>query len=372
MLIFFSFIFIILIIYGITIIKYIHYWKHLEKNKRNFSTTKEFNVTIIISCRNESHNIKNIVSNFLNQNFNNKRLELILINDHSNDDTFETIKRYSEKHKRIRCINLDSYLSGKKNAIRKGISESKGDIIICTDADCLFSKNWVSKITECFSDSSIHFVSSPVSILPEGSFFSNFQEMELIALVGSTASEIYRGKPIICNGANIAFRKISYQSINSNNLKNMNLDDISLMHLFNDLYKDSIYFYNDYESIVYTYPMKNIKNIILQKTRWVSGFKSINDRHSIIISFVVFIMNFLICFLLIACIINFNFFNIFFVVFIVKIILDYFYFKELVSFFKRKYLLIYLPIFEVIHAFLSIVVVTLSYCIPIYWKGRKI
>ena len=372
MLIFFSFIFIILIIYGITIIRYIHYWKNLEKNKRNFSPTNEVNVTIIISCRNESHNIKNIVSNFLFQNFNNKKLELILINDHSTDDTYEIMKRYSEKNKRIRYINLDSQFYGKKNAIRKGVSESKGDIIMCTDADCLFSKNWVSKITECFSDSSIHFVSSPVSILPEGSFFSNFQEMELIALVGSTASEIHSGNPVICNGANIAFRKTSYQSINANILKNMNLDDISLMHLFNDLYKGSIYFFNDYESIVYTYPMKNIKNIVLQKTRWVSGFKSINDRYSIVISFIVFIMNFLICFLLIACIFNFKLFNTFLVFFTVKMILDYFYFKELVSFFKRKYLLIYLPVFEVIHAFLSIVVVTLSYCIPIYWKGRKI
>lgn len=60
--------------------------------------------------------------------------EIILVIDKSKDNTLKIAKEYSIKHKNVRVI-FNPRKRGKGYAVRKGILESKGDLVLFTDAD---------------------------------------------------------------------------------------------------------------------------------------------------------------------------------------------------------------------------------------------
>ncbi len=83
-------------------------------------------VTILIPCRNEAENIDCLAGQLKNLQFPN--LELILVDDNSEDDTFESITAAGLRDQRI--VPLRSPGEGKKAALEFGVTQAKGEIIL--------------------------------------------------------------------------------------------------------------------------------------------------------------------------------------------------------------------------------------------------
>ena len=85
--------------------------------------------------------------------------------------------------------------------------KAKNEWIITLDADVLPAENWLLNIVayqeKCPSDLLI----CPVKIADSGTFFGQFQQFEFATLIASGAGAAKIGIPILCNGANLAFRK---------------------------------------------------------------------------------------------------------------------------------------------------------------------
>ena len=112
---------------------YLHSWNKIKTTDDvNYNNT----VSVIVACRNEDQNISKIVDCLKYQKFDNSKLELIFVNDHSEDNTLELLLNEQKKCSYIQVINLKNSIEGKKNAIKEGVLNSNGDIILCTDADC--------------------------------------------------------------------------------------------------------------------------------------------------------------------------------------------------------------------------------------------
>ena len=104
------------------------------------------------------------------QKFNNDKLELIFVNDHSEDKTLQLLINEQKKCSFMRVINLSSSVEGKKNAVREGVFKSSGDIVLCTDADCEMSSFWIQTMVNYFNNSNCRFISVPV-VLNKKRFF---------------------------------------------------------------------------------------------------------------------------------------------------------------------------------------------------------
>jgi glycosyltransferase involved in cell wall biosynthesis len=89
-------------------------------------------LSIIIPCYNEKFTIEKIISKVLKFNLYEK--EIIIIDDCSTDSSNEIIKKLAQTNKEIKPFFLEKNL-GKGGALRKGIQEAKGDIILIQDAD---------------------------------------------------------------------------------------------------------------------------------------------------------------------------------------------------------------------------------------------
>ncbi|MBN92548.1 MAG: glycosyl transferase [Deltaproteobacteria bacterium] len=88
-------------------------------------------LSIIIPVYNERDFVGELVSRVLKQKF---EMELILIDDGSDDGTPEILDQLARDHEEVRvCVHAVN--RGKGAALRTGFAEAKGDIIIIQDAD---------------------------------------------------------------------------------------------------------------------------------------------------------------------------------------------------------------------------------------------
>ncbi|SVB31253.1 uncharacterized protein METZ01_LOCUS184107, partial [marine metagenome] len=123
------------------------------RTKTELTDKKPF-VSIIVSAHNESQNIAICLDSILHQDYPEHKLELIIVNDRSEDDTGMILERYKENYSHIHIININECQEGispKKNALTQGIGVAKGEIIAMTDADCVPPEQWVKKMVSCFT-----------------------------------------------------------------------------------------------------------------------------------------------------------------------------------------------------------------------------
>ncbi len=103
--------------------------------------TKSPFVSIIVPLYNYRKYIGDCIRSILNQTY--KNFELIVVDDCSEDDSYNVARKFSKKDGRIKVIKLDKNY-GYSKAKNEGIILSKGKYITTLDADDLMTKDSVS------------------------------------------------------------------------------------------------------------------------------------------------------------------------------------------------------------------------------------
>ncbi|MHC1783317.1 MAG: glycosyltransferase [Anaerolineaceae bacterium] len=89
-------------------------------------------VSVMVPARNEAGNIENI---FARTPEMGAGTELVFVEGHSKDDTYEAIERAMKKHPERRAKLLRQPGIGKGDAVKFGFKESSGEILMILDAD---------------------------------------------------------------------------------------------------------------------------------------------------------------------------------------------------------------------------------------------
>ncbi len=242
-------------------------------------------VSIIIPFRNEEKNIRALYQNLITQEYPKNRYEIIFINDSSEDNSLQVLQSLKkESNVSVYTLPKDFSINAhKKRAIRFGIEKAKGDIIVTTDADCIHKSEWLKNLLK-FMDPKTGFVSGPVEFMTEENLFVKMQKLEFAGLVITGAGLIGSGNPIICNAANIAYRKKIYEQVGGFQY-NMNLssgDDELLMQKIKRDTNYEIRFALDKDAIVSTYANSSLKDFYYQRKRWASKGLFYNDSFLLI------------------------------------------------------------------------------------------
>jgi len=88
--------------------------------------------SIIVPARNEAGNIENIIKRVPELGC---RTELIFVEGHSSDNTYEVIQELLTRHPTLKCKLFQQNGKGKGDAVRLGFDEADGDILMILDAD---------------------------------------------------------------------------------------------------------------------------------------------------------------------------------------------------------------------------------------------
>lgn len=273
MIYFLSFIFTTCMLY------YIYYIYHVINAPSPLPQANFLIVSVVVAARNEGLNIKNCLLSLIAQDYPKEKYEIIIVDDFSEDNTAEIVLDFQRNYPNIRLISL-SENSGKKAAIALAISEASGEIILQTDADCMAKPTWINGIMAYFTDNTA-LVSAPVQLIAnDNKMFSQLQIWEFMGLNLLGGGAMNQGKPNMCNGANLAFRKAVFEEVNG--FEGINQvasgDDELLLQKIDALKKYDIRYAFSQDVIIQTPVQETFRQFWQQRVRWVSKARAYQNR----------------------------------------------------------------------------------------------
>lgn len=177
----------------------------------------QYDVSVVIAARNEQENIGSCLEALSHQSYPAERYEVIVVDDRSTDRTVAIVADYGKKHSRIKLVQIEQLppgVSPKKHALEKGIGIANGEIILTTDADCVPQPGWIAGMVSYFKPA-VGLVAgfSPLVKAEGATIFSRLVTLDSLSLAAVAAGSFGLGKPLTCNGRNLAYRKAAFQAI---------------------------------------------------------------------------------------------------------------------------------------------------------------
>ncbi len=372
---------ILLIVFILLLINYIIFLLRIFSGLKNLKSCDvlfmpEDFVTVIIPFRNESENILRSLKSLEAQNYPKEKYEVLFVNDFSQDDSLQKIL-FTQKSDNIRILSVPSDYSRnahKKRAIRFGIQNANGKIIVTTDADCNHDADWLRSLLACMKDD-VGFVSGPVEFYSNESFFSKLQKIEFAGLVITGAGLIGSDRPIICNAANIAYRKNAFDQVNGfNDQMNLSSGDDEL--LMQKIWKETNYkvkFCTNKKAIVETYPNRTVKQFYQQRKRWASKGLFYADKLLIVKLILIYLFYVSLILQLVLGVFFWVYFVFSFVIsFFLKSLLEFLVLKRGSNILFDKFFLKTFPLAEIIHLPYIIIAGISGAFGNFVWKNRTV
>lgn len=118
----------------------------LTSLKKHPGLISDGTVSIVVPACNEEEKIEAGLRSLAMQNY--QRVEIIVVNDRSTDQTGETIERVRREFPQIRRIDIDNLPPdwlGKPHALQRGAEAATGEYLVFTDADVVLESTTISR-----------------------------------------------------------------------------------------------------------------------------------------------------------------------------------------------------------------------------------
>lgn len=264
----------ILAVYLLGLLFLAHCWKKLPALRSN-PTDGRSNCTVLVPFRNEEKNLPVLLPN-LRRCLPNQQ-PVIFIDDHSGDRGEVLLNEFIRKNgmKHWQCVKSDGI--GKKAALQTGIDCSSTGLILTTDADVHIKNGWVQKMTAAFAIPEVQLVAGPVLSISAPGIFARFQRIEWASIGLLTGASYYLGNPLMCSGANLAFRRSAFYAVSGyrGNEHLMTGDDEFLLKKIVREYGPEAAIYSPSpDCLVRTNPLPHVRAWMAQRSRWASKWNA--------------------------------------------------------------------------------------------------
>lgn len=229
-------------------------------------------LSVIVPYRNEADYLPALMKDLADQTYPGEMYEIILVDDHSADDSYPLVESIAGKEARFHSLQLPTGQSGKKAALFHGIDRAKYDWIIQVDADCRVGPRFLASHMAFLKAHPSDLVAGVVSTGKEkGSFWEVFERLDLLSMSGVAAGSFSAGRPMLCSGANLAYSRELYLETRSFDPEASvaSGDDMFLMIGARKLGRKLSYM-TDRDSQVLTKAAGNLRSLLSQRIRWGS------------------------------------------------------------------------------------------------------
>jgi len=181
---------------------------------------ENFKLSILIPCYNEVSSIDLIINKVLKnlELYNFSNYEIVIVDDFSNDGTKKKLEMFS-KNEKFRIILHDNN-QGKGAAIRTGIKNINGDILIIQDADLEYDPSDYNKLLTPFFE-------TDADIVYGSRFLGGGKYVRIHFFWHYLANKILT---FICNifiNLNLTDMETGYKVFKSSVIKNINIEEDS-------------------------------------------------------------------------------------------------------------------------------------------------
>jgi cellulose synthase/poly-beta-1,6-N-acetylglucosamine synthase-like glycosyltransferase len=131
-------------------------------------------VSIIIPAYNEEENIGIALDSLLKVNYPKDKLEIIVIDDGSTDNTYKIAKSFNK----VKVFKKER--GGKAKAVNFGVKRASGDLIMVLDADCVLPKNSLELMARYFNDKQTMAVVPSLKVFKAKNWLERVQQIEYV------------------------------------------------------------------------------------------------------------------------------------------------------------------------------------------------
>ncbi|MBL7861017.1 MAG: glycosyltransferase [Cyclobacteriaceae bacterium] len=330
---------------------------------------KSLFVSVVIPVRNEDKNLRTLLDTLEKQNYGRSNFEIIFVDDHSTDQSVSILKeRLQYSGQRVTIIQSSG--TGKKRALATGVEMARGEIVLCTDADCVLPPDWILRMVGSFN-SDTQMVVGLVKIKPNN-FFDRLQALEFVSVMGTGIAALRWRFPLMCNGASLAFRKNAYEAVQGyeGNFQYASGDDEFLMRKIQARYPGAVHLVQDINSVVVTAPAGSLKGFIHQRLRWAGKWRVNDSGFARLIA--IFIFQVQVSWLLLVGLALFNNSTLIVVLIFSKILLEGFFLGKVSKELKQPFDFMAFACLQIVYPFYVIFIGMFSQFLSFQWKGRSL
>ncbi|MCO6491821.1 MAG: glycosyltransferase [Phaeodactylibacter sp.] len=371
----------LLLAYAVVIQRCLAAWNALPEWERPAGYHPRTFISVLIPARNEAPVIGQLLDSLRRQSYPKELFEVIVIDDHSSDDTAAFVEQHPMLN--LRLLHLAAHidpaekiLSYKKKALALGLEHACGTLVVTTDADCVVPPHWLACHAAFHETTDAWFVAAPVLFHREQNLLQRFQSLDFIGMMAVTGAGIQSRFLYMANGANLAFTKTLFQDIGGymGNEQYASGDDIFLIQKAAARRPGKVAFLKSREAAVHSLPVPDWKSFVNQRLRW--GTKNANYKDWRITA--VLGLVFLLCWFILGMFLAVPWFGFYglglaLALFAGKGLADYLFLSTAAGFFGRSRLMKDFWLLEVMHVLYIAAIGLLSLLIRQYeWKGRRV
>jgi len=228
-------------------------------------------ISIVVPCHNVEKTVGKTIEALLAQDYLGLK-KIILVDDCSTDGTYEVLKKYAKRYKKIKAVRTPKNFGRASGTKNYGAQFVKTELIGFTDDDSLPRKDAISKIVGFFNDEKVGAVTSRVLVKNKNNLLTKAQAIEYKVMAFTRKLMGFIDSIYVTNGPLSIYRMKGFEQVGGFDEKNWT-EDIELTWNF------VAHGWDVRISIpakAYTVVPKGVKEWFRQRIRWnVGGIQTV-------------------------------------------------------------------------------------------------
>lgn len=233
--------------------------------KGTFELDEYHGVTIIVPCYNEANTIKGTIDSLLDLDYPKDKLQLIIVDDGSKDNTWEIIKQF-ENEQNIKVFHKKN--GGKYTALNLGLEKVQTPFVGCLDADSFVDSQALKRIMTYFDDTSTMAVAPSVVVYSPKNILQGAQKAEYDMAIYTKKMLAFLGGIHVTPGPFSIFRKKVFDDLGPYRHAHNTEDQEIALRMQENHYKIE----HCPDAYVYTVAPNSVIKLYRQRSRWIYGF----------------------------------------------------------------------------------------------------
>lgn len=243
-------------------------------------------ISIWVACRNEEKNIENCILSLLDLNYPKDKIQILIGNDQSTDNTRQIIldvieqnsgqSQYNERKPQIQLVDIlddNSGLKAKARVMAQLDKHAIGEYYLITDADVVVNPNWALGLLGSLSNNMG--VASGTTMVKSDGIWGWLQEIDWAYFMGLLNLISFSGIPATAVGNNMIMKKDAYWETGGYGKIQFSITED--YKLYSEICKKGWKWNNvmNPEVLAFTEKIDGFIPLLHQRKRWLSGGKEL-------------------------------------------------------------------------------------------------
>ncbi len=171
-------------------------------------------MTVVIPAYNEGAMVEHSIESVARANYPHDRLEILVVDDGSTDDTWHYIERAAQRHGVVTALRLERN-QGKRAALAAGFRRARGSVLVTIDSDSVIEADTLLAIAGPFRDGRVGAVAGKVAALnrDEGWLPRMLHVRYILSFDFQRSAQSTYGTVYCCPGALSAYRASAVRAV---------------------------------------------------------------------------------------------------------------------------------------------------------------